>query len=68
MPTEGPCRVEGCTDPSNWSGQWQYIPEKYCLEHDNLEFRTSCTCKKPASQFPVSIFLRSPDYGIMDMV
>ena len=48
MPTEGPCRVDGCTDPDNSSGQWQYIPEKYCLEHDNLEYRKSCVCKKPA--------------------
>ena len=45
MPTEGPCCVEDCTDPDNSSGQWQYIPENYCIEHI-LEHGTSCTCKK----------------------
>ena len=47
MPREGPCRVEGCKDPENWSGQWQYIPEEYCDEN-GLVFREACTCKKAA--------------------
>jgi hypothetical protein len=45
MPVHGPCRIEGCTDPARSSGQWQYIPEAYCTEHD-LTFEDDCTCKK----------------------
>ena len=32
-------------DPDNSSGQWQYIPENYCTEHD-LDFMVACSCKK----------------------
>ena len=37
--------MEGCPEPDNSSGQWQYIPEEYCNQHD-LNFRDDCSCKK----------------------
>ena len=43
---QGPCRVEGCVDPTRKGGQWGFIPEAYCLTHD-LTFKVDCTCKKP---------------------
>ena len=45
MVREGPCRVPGCPDPDNSSGQWQLIPEAKCLEL-TLNFGTDCSCKK----------------------
>ena len=47
MPRQGPCRIDGCADPNRPSGQWQFIPEAYCNEHD-LTFEEDCTCKKAA--------------------
>jgi hypothetical protein len=32
MPRQGPCaRGSDCPDPDNSSGQWQYVPEAFCL-------------------------------------
>ena len=45
MPVHGPCKVPGCIAPTKSSGQWQYIPEEFCIEHV-LEFGEDCTCKK----------------------
>ena len=45
MVREGPCRVPGCPNPGNASGQWQLIPKAKCLEF-SLEFGTACLCKK----------------------
>jgi hypothetical protein len=47
MPVHGPCCIEGCVNPDRSSGQWQYIPEAYCIEHD-LTFEDDCSCKKAA--------------------
>lgn len=49
MPREGPCRVEGCVGPERSSGQWNYIPEAYCIDH-GLMFRQACMCKKPGCE------------------
>ena len=54
MPVHGPCRVPGCSDPQTSAGQWQYIPEEWCIQL-GLTFKEDCTCKKPSCKRKVGL-------------
>ena len=44
MPLEGPCANPDCPAPDNASGQFQLLPEAFCVKH-GLD-AGSMTCKK----------------------
>lgn len=46
MVRDGPCVAPDCTDPEESAGQWQYVPNAFCVER-GLCFRTDCVCKRP---------------------